>query len=112
MLDGDLKGDTVIKINQLEPVTIANIELRLRGSDLLNDPALRQGLVNLWSAEADQAGLQLGDIEPFGPGVQDAVGGGFTLAELRSGGTDYVLRASYEASDQEIVCVKVALNPS
>ena len=33
------------------PVTITSVELCLYGADLLNDPSLRQGLVNLWSAE-------------------------------------------------------------
>jgi hypothetical protein len=93
MLDGDLKGDRVIDLDQLEPVSVTNVELRLQGSDLLDDPSLRQGLVNLWSAEADQAGLEIVALHCLGTGVRDAVGDGFALAELRAGSQRYVLRA-------------------
>jgi DNA helicase-2/ATP-dependent DNA helicase PcrA len=55
MLDGDLKNDTIVDRSEIKPVTITNLELRLAGTDLLDDPALRQGLVNLWSAEAEEA---------------------------------------------------------
>lgn len=93
MFDSDLKGDTVIEFDQLAPVTILNVELRLDGCDLLDDPSLRQGLVNLWSAEADQAGLQIRSVSYLGTGVRDANGHGFALAEITSGGCRYVLRA-------------------
>ena len=69
MLDGDLKGDTVVDLDQLEPVTITNIELRLEGADLLSDASMRQGIVNLWTAEADQAGLEVRSLEYLGPQV-------------------------------------------
>jgi len=98
MLDGDLKGNTVIPIGDLEFVTITNIELQFTGSDLLDDPSLRQGLVNLWSAEADQAGLDVG-LSHLGTGVVDTVGNGFALADLQSGGQHYVLRASQDETD-------------
>lgn len=109
MLDGDLKGDTVIDIDQLAPVTITNVELLLHGADLLDDPSLRQGLVNLWSAEADQAGLEIRAIEYLGTGVRDSVGDGFALAELHSGGRQYVLRAVCDATNNETVHVRADL---
>jgi hypothetical protein len=109
MLDGDLKGDTVIDLDQLAPVTITNVELLLHGSDLLDDPSLRQGLVNLWSAEADQAGLEIRAIEYLGTGVRDSVGDGFALAELHSGGRQYVLRAVCDATNNETVHVRADL---
>ncbi len=93
MLDGDLKGDTVIDTSQLAPVSITNIELRLHGGDLLDDPSLRQGLINLWSAEADQAGLEVCALHGLGTGVRDGTTDGFALAELQAGGRQYVLRA-------------------
>ncbi|MDJ0770584.1 MAG: hypothetical protein QNJ12_17455 [Ilumatobacter sp.] len=93
MLDGDLKGDRVVDLDQLAPVTITNVELRLHGADLLEDPSLRQGLVNLWWAEADEAGLEIVSIETLGTGVRDVVHDGFALAELRAGSEQYVLRA-------------------
>jgi hypothetical protein len=105
MLDGDLKGDTVVDLAQLAQVTITNIELRLEGADLLEDPSLRQGLVSLWSAEADQAGLEVGAIHLLGTGVRDDIGDGFSLAELHAGGQRYLLRAMCET---DVVYVKAA----
>lgn len=106
MFDGQLKGNTVIDLDQLEAVSITNVELRLHGADLLHDPSLRQGLVSLWSAEADQAGLEIRSIHLLGTGVRDPVGDGFALAELHSGGQQYVLRAVCELNGEEMVCVK------
>jgi hypothetical protein len=112
MFDGHLKGDTVVELDQLAAVTITNIELHLHGADLLEDPALRQGLVSLWSAEADQAGLEVHSIQLLGSGVRDSAGDGFALAELMSGGRQYVLRAVRELNGEEMVCVKADLpNP-
>ena len=92
MLDGDLAGDTVIPIDQLAPVTITNVALCLQGTDLLDDPTLRHGLINLWSAEADQAGLEIGAVESLNgtPHPRDQL----ALANLTAGGQRYVLRAT------------------
>ena len=109
MFDGQLKGNTVIDLDQLAAVSITNVELRLHGADLLDDPSLRQGLVSLWSAEADQAGLEVLSIQLLGTGVRDTVGDGFALAELHSGGRQYVLRAVCEDNDDEMVCVRADL---
>jgi hypothetical protein len=100
MLDGDLAGDTVVDLHQLAPVTITNVELRLDGADLLDDPSLRQGLVNLWTGEADQAGLEIRSLAPLGTGVRDS--NGFLLAELWAGNEHYVLRASADAASNTI----------
>ena len=93
MLDGELKGDTVVDLDQLEAVTITNIELRLEGTDLLSDPSLRQGLVHLWTAEADQAGLEIDEVQPRHDVTTPTPGDGCILAEVDSGGQHYVLRA-------------------
>ena len=62
MLDGELSGD-VIDLEQLQPVTITNVELHLDGRDLIEDPELRRGLVHLWRAEAEAAGLDVDAME-------------------------------------------------
>lgn len=95
MFDDDLNGDLVVDLDQLEPVSVTNVELRLHGADLLHDPSLRQGLVHLWSAEADQAGLEIVALQCLGTGVRDA-GDGFALAELWAGTDQYVLRAVHD----------------
>ena len=105
MLDGELKGDTVIASSELAPVEITTVELRLQGADLLDDPSLRQGLVNLWSAEADQAGLEIRAIEPLGTGKREA-GDSFALAELRAAGRHWVLKARPDAMAPDMICVK------
>ena len=95
MLDGDLAGDTVVDLAQLAAVSVTTVELRLQGSDLLDDPALRQGLVNLWSAEAEEAGLEVRVLECFGSNGTGADStGGYELAELLAGSEQYVLRAA------------------
>ena len=49
MLDGELSGETV-PFQHVELVTVANIELRLFGADLVDDPTLRRGLLPMWLA--------------------------------------------------------------
>lgn len=106
MLDGELKGDLVVDLEQLEPVTITNVELRLEGVDLLDDPSLRQGLVNLWSAEAEMAGLEIRSIDCLGTGVREA-GACFALAEVWAAGRPWVLRARpLDEDDPDIVVVR------
>jgi hypothetical protein len=53
MLDGELAGE-VIDLEQLEPVTITNVELHLDGPDLIDDPNLRRGLVRALSSGGEQ----------------------------------------------------------
>lgn len=108
MLDGDLKGDTVVDRDQLQPVTITNVELRLRGTDLITDPSLRHGLVNLWTAEADQAGLEIRAVEPVDDTVELPLDRGCTLAQVHSGGRRYVLRADRDGHIDDAVRVHAA----
>ena len=92
MLDGELAAD-VVDLALVETVHISNVTLTLGGSDLLDDPSLRQGLVNLWAAEAESAGLQIASLHCIGTGVRDS-SEGYALAELNSGGQRYVLRGT------------------
>jgi len=105
MLDGELKGDRVVSLSELAPVEITTVELRLEGIDLLDDPSLRQGLVNLWCAEADQAGLEIVEIEPLGTGVRES-GQCFALAEMRAAGRYWVLKALPDHAADDMVCVR------
>ncbi|WP_420453267.1 hypothetical protein [Ilumatobacter sp.] len=106
MLDGELGGD-VVEIAHLQPVSICNVVLKLEGTDLLDDPGLRQGLVNLWRAEAEEAGLQIASLHPIGSGtgVRDS-SEGYALAELSTGGEQYVLRATGCPHDAGSVLVR------
>lgn len=103
MLDGELGGD-VVDLDAIEPVHISNVTLQLGGSDLLDEPQLRQGLVELWHAEAEDAGLQIAAIHPVqnGLGVRDS-SEGFALAELMAAGEQYMLRATPCHNDDTIL---------
>ncbi len=97
MLDGELKGNILVHMDDIALVSITNIELRLTGCDLLEDPAMRQGLVHLWSAEADQAGLDVGSVRYVSSESSTFTsvpfGGAVPLAEVNSGGQQYLLAA-------------------
>ena len=108
MLDGELGGD-VINPSEIEPVHMSNVTLILSGTDLLDDPSLRQGLVNLWVAEAETAGLEIVSLNCIGTGVPDS-DDGYALAELSSGGDTYVLRATICPHDHESVMLRA--NPA
>ncbi|MEM1334253.1 MAG: hypothetical protein AAGG08_12425 [Actinomycetota bacterium] len=103
MLDGELGGD-LVALHEIQPVHICNVTLHLAGSDLLDDPGLRQGLVSLWQAEAEEAGIQIGALHPIGTGVRDS-SEGYALAELSSGGEQYVLRATASAMGSDAISV-------
>jgi hypothetical protein len=102
MLDGEI-GAEPVDLSQLEPVSITTIALHLDGPDLIDDPDLRRGLVNLWQAEAESAGLAVDGILCLGAGQRNA-GESWSLAELSSGGQRYVVRALRSSHGQ--VCVR------
>jgi hypothetical protein len=104
MLDGELGGD-IVDLGQLRPVTITNIELCLHGADLFEDADLRRGLVALWQAEADQAGIAVEALHPIGEGLRDS-SDSWALAELTSGGEHYVVRAVRMPHEPEMVHVR------
>lgn len=104
MLDGELGGD-VVDLDKIVPVHIGSVELTLEGLDLLDDPSLRQGLVHLWMAEAEEAGLQIAALHPIGTGVRDS-SEGYVLAELSTCDRPYVLKAS-RCPDRDAVVVRV-----
>ena len=83
-------------------MSITSVELCLSGADLLDDPSLRQGLVNLWSAEVDEAGLEIRSLERLGNGVKES-DDGFALAQLWAGSEQYVLRASRDDTGETVV---------
>ena len=95
MLDGELSCITVHG-HDIAPVQVTTIELTLPGRELFENAHLRTGLVAMWQAEAEQAGLAVDAVHPFGEplgsGLRDA-GDSYTLAELVAGGEQYVVRA-------------------
>ena len=91
MLDGEISAEE-IGVDQLEPVTVTSLDLRLEADGLLDDPELRRGLAPLWQAEAEDAGLAVDQIVHLNGSGAEA-GGIWALAHFTSGGERYVLRA-------------------
>lgn len=91
LLDGELGGD-VVNLAEVQPVTVTTVELILHGTDLVDEPDLRRGLVSLWHAEADTAGLDIDSLRAMGDGECDS-SGCWCLAELHAGDERYLLRA-------------------
>src|SRR5688572_26179947 len=61
MFDGEISTEVVDACTVVQ-VSITSIELQLDGSDLLDDPDLRRGLMPLWQAEAESAGLDVDSV--------------------------------------------------
>lgn len=91
VFDGEL-GGRYVWLGHLDPVSITSIVLSMHGSDLIEDPDLRRGLVGLWRAEAESAGLEVSGMLGLGTGVRESVTS-WALAEVTSGGERYVVRA-------------------
>jgi len=104
MLDGDL-GGSIVDPAFVKAVELTTVELVLNGSDLLEDPDLRRGLVRLWQAEADDAGLDVGGLRPIGDGLRDS-SDSWALAELTFGEDLYVLHAISLPNDPATICVR------
>lgn len=103
MLDGELGGD-VVNLAEVSPVSVSTIELTLHGTDLVDDPSLRRGLLSLWQAEADTAGLDLDAVCALETGCDDT--GTWDLAHLRVGCDLFVLRARRLVHDPDAVIVR------
>ena len=95
MFDDEMAGSAVVDVSQLVEVRIDTVELLLEGDDLIEEPNLRQGLVQLWWAEAEQAGLEISAFHPIMGGLRDS-SEGYVIAELTSAGEHYVLRVIKE----------------
>jgi len=91
----------------VQPVTVTTVELCLHGTDLVDDPELRRGLVSLWHAEADSAGIEVEALHPIGDGRCDE--SGWCLAELEAGGKHYLLRVIQFDFEPEMVRVRAEL---
>lgn len=103
MLDGELGGD-VVDLDAIQPVDISNVTLKLDGADLLAEPRLRHGLVELWHAEAEDAGLQISAIDPIHDEARWSESDqGCALAELMSAGERYLLGASACVNEDAIL---------
>lgn len=105
MMDDDVNTFVLSDTSQLEQVSVTSVELRLSGADLLEDPVLRQGLVHLWRAEAEIAGLDIDSIHSTGTGLRDS-SDGYVLAEMMAGAEQFVVRAVVSPNEPGVVVVR------
>jgi hypothetical protein len=85
-------------LRDVQPVQITTVEVRFDSSELClalaHNPPLRRGLVFMWQAEAELAGIELDRLEPLGDdgnGLDDHVDS-WALAVLEAGGETFWLR--------------------
>jgi hypothetical protein len=104
MLDGELGGD-ICDLSQVRPVSVTTVELSLSGTDLVAEPDLRRGLLALWQAEADTAGLAVDAVHPLGDGLRDS-SDSWVLAELTTGGEQSVVRAVQLPNEPDVVRIR------
>jgi hypothetical protein len=108
MFDEQIDVEQVSR-QQLQLVSATTVELRLEGTDLITTADLRRGLLSLWLAEADTAGLDIDCWHPMGDGVCDAPGK-WCLAEIEVGGEQYVLRARTYLNTPDMVHLRAEPN--
>lgn len=104
MLDGEI-ATAPVELSHVRPVSMTSIVLGLHGADLVTQPELRRGLVALWHAEVDRAGLAVDGLRPIGDGLADT-NHSWALAEVRAGDDRYVVRAVQQPDDPGVVWVR------
>jgi len=107
ILDGELAGQYVDPAT-VQHVAATTVVFVLQGADLIDQPGLRKGLVDMWKAEADEAGLDVDALhllgaEECGDCEADGI---WCLADLHVGDETYVLRASLVAGDRVRICAE------
>ncbi|MEZ5217691.1 MAG: hypothetical protein R2715_14175 [Ilumatobacteraceae bacterium] len=104
LFDGEIRTEHV-HLGSIQPVEVTTVQLVLSGEDLLDDPGLRSGLVHMWQAEADLAGLAVDTLRSFGEGLANHAGR-WELGEVVAGGAMFVLVAGLSPSHQPTVFVR------
>lgn len=103
----DMLGGDIVDRSEVESVRVDTVELVMTGIDLVNDPALRGGLADMWRAEADLAGLEIGVVHLLGPEGTGTPNGsdGWLLAEFTHVGAPHVVRTArvHGAGDTVVV---------
>ena len=114
LLDDEIRPVRV-RLSDLAPIGITTVELSLDSHDLCRsldaDAAQRKGLVSMWQAEADQAGLAVERIVPLGAdgsGLHDDIDG-WSLAEVHAGGEHFLLRATCQGPDRDVVHLRAVV---
>jgi hypothetical protein len=104
----NLAGSDLVDGSEIELLDLDLIELRLAGTDLLNDTSLRAGLAELWRAEVARAGLVIATLFPMEKGDVVGVVDGehFLLAEFTYNGETWVVRGALASDDPTMVVIR------
>ncbi len=96
-VDDELRASHCV-LGDVDPVEIITVEVRFDSSELClalaHNPPLRRGLVFMWQAEAELAGISVERLEFLGDdgnGLHDHVDS-WALASLMAGGEQFWLR--------------------
>jgi hypothetical protein len=104
----NLEGSELVNASEIELLDLDLIELRLAGTDLLNDTSLRAGLAELWRAEVARAGLVVATLFPMGKddvvGIAD--GEHLLLADFTYNGETWVVRGAVATDDPTMVVIR------
>lgn len=92
----DMLGGDIVDRSEVVSVRVDTVELVMTGADLIDDSALRRGLADMWRAEADLAGLEIGMVHLLGPDGAGTRNGadGWLLAEFTHTGVPHVVRTA------------------
>ena len=104
----DMLGGDIVDRSEVVAVRVDTIELVMRGIDLVDNPQLRRGLADMWRAEADLAGLDVGVVHRLGPDGAGTPNGndGWVLAEFNHVGAAHVVRTIGDGSQSDTVVVR------
>jgi len=104
LLDDDLRPQRVA-LADIAPIEIATVELCIDTKNMetapAGEPALRDELVVLWQAEAEQAGIDIERLVALPTGSRADLAT-WALAELHAGGVRFLLRARFSASPPSV----------
>ena len=107
VLFDDLLGGDIVDRSEIVLVALDSVELRLRGTDLLSDLAMRSGLAAMWRAEADVAGLAIAALHALGThGAGVCNGDDWLLAEFTHNADTWLVRATIEPDETTTVVVR------
>lgn len=99
----DLLGGDIVDRSEVQLLTLDSLELCLTGRDLIEDPAVRSGLADMWLAESDLAGLPVMAIFPEGDGAGVRDGNQWLLATFTHNSETWVIRATVVDDTHDIV---------
>jgi len=100
LLDDELSPQRVA-LADIAPIEIATVELCIDTNNMetapSGEPALRDELIVLWQAEAEQAGIDVESLVALPTGSRADLDT-WALAELHAGGVRFLLRARFAVS--------------